>query len=399
MKKVIFAITFCMACVFVLPAFSFAEVTRDEVINETARLTGLSKDALELVYQEAPSLFAGVEQAAFTVKVVHLFANARDDNAVLELFNRFADTLRTTFLPGPLNTFFTAIKAYKTSLEVIRDYVFIPSLKESIYRNYRSSRLIDWKRGDKSTESISTAFEMATMGRFSGYYEVKESMYQELVRAKGYNQDLIGPKLENYLRSQIDQFWKDTLELRFQREMLTQNESAITAKIWETIAGDLERIRRRAMQRPKAKVADSNVSPPATPRESTPDSETSPTSTEPDTEFFDAMIPDSAVSTSSVTSSSLPEEPETPEEILAAFRAVYPAYLRWWHHEPPLPRIELLANAEPVGDGKYRLAYRLWRVVEDGPHKGEEYVALDYEIAQTLEEIKDILKYMKEKLK
>jgi uncharacterized protein Usg len=36
--------------------------------------------------------------------------------------------------------------------------------------------------------------------------------------------------------------------------------------------------------------------------------------------------------------------------------------------------------------------------VEDGPHKGEEYVALDYEIAQTLEEIKDILKYMKEKL-
>jgi hypothetical protein len=399
LKKAIFTLVFCVACVFVLSAFSLATVTRDEVISEAARLTGLSKDVVELVYQEAPSLFVNVEQAAFAVKMVHLFADARDDEAVLELFGRFADALRTAFLPSSLNTFFTAVKAYKTSLEVIRDYVFVPSLQESIYRSYRSSHLIDWKRGDKSAESISTAFETATMGRFSGYYEVKESMYQELIRAKGYNQDLVGPKLEKRLRSQIDQFWMDALELRFQREILAQNESTIVAEIWEAIAEDLARIRKQAIQRLKTEVADFSVSSPSTPRENTADLESLPTSTGSDAVSFDTTVPDSTISTPGRVSSSVAEEPKTPEAILAAFRAVYPAYLKWWHHEPPPPRIEILANAEPVGDGKYRLAYRLWRTVEDGPHKGEEYVSLDYEVVQTLEEIEALLKYMQEKLK
>lgn len=225
--------------------FALDEVSRGEVIEEASRLTGLTKDTLELIYDEAPSLFDNVERVTFAVKVVHLFATAQDNDAILELFNRFVDNLKSVLLPGSLQTFLTAVKVYQTSLEVVRDYVVIPRFEESIYRNYRSMRLIDWKRGDTSEESRNTAFESAVMG-WSGYYLVQDTMYQELLKRKGYNADLLGEKLERRLRSQIDQFWMNNLELRFQREILAQEETAVVAALWQSVASDLARLQQEA---------------------------------------------------------------------------------------------------------------------------------------------------------
>ncbi|MEN3185026.1 MAG: hypothetical protein ABDK94_00680 [Atribacterota bacterium] len=249
MKKGFAIVLLSIFCFFVAShGFALDEVSRGDVIEEASRLTGLAKDTLELIYDEAPSLFDNVERVTFAVKVVHLFATAQDNDVMLELFDRFVDNLKSVLLPGPLQTFLTAVKIYQTSLEVVRDYAVIPRFEESIYQSYRSMRLIDWKRGDTSEESKNTAFESAVMG-WNGYYLVQDKMYQELLKRKGYNADLLGEKLERRLRSQIDQFWMSSLELRFQREILAGEETAVGAALWQSVASDLVRLEREAERR------------------------------------------------------------------------------------------------------------------------------------------------------
>jgi len=136
-------------------------MSREELIDELATWTSLSRDTLEVLYKESPSLFVNLERVAFTVKTLHLFAQAKDDELVVELFERFVDVLKPHFLPEPLQIFLTAVRAYRVSLEAIRDKVFVPGFDESIYQSYRSMRLVDWKRQDQSPESLSTAFEGA----------------------------------------------------------------------------------------------------------------------------------------------------------------------------------------------------------------------------------------------
>lgn len=225
---------------------SYVGMSREEFIEEVSLWSGLSKDTLELLYEEAPSLFVNLERVSFTTKVLHLFAEARDDELLVELFERFVSFLQSQVLPGPLQTFLTAVSVYKTSLEVIRDKVFIPRLEESIYEAYRASRLEDWRRNDNSRESIETAFNVATDQWFSGYYAVQEKMYRELLKHKDYNPDLLSESFEKKLRSQIDDFWMNHLELRFQREMLAREESAIREELLRSVAGDLRNLQEAA---------------------------------------------------------------------------------------------------------------------------------------------------------
>ncbi|MCX7667350.1 MAG: hypothetical protein N2Z84_00250, partial [Atribacterota bacterium] len=249
MKKTLTLVVLSFFCFVVVPHGSgMEEVSREEVIEEASRLTGLAKDTLELIYDDAPTLFDNLERVTFGVKVVHLFATAQDNEAMLELFDRFVDHLKSILLPNPLQTFLTAVKVYKTSLEVIRDYVVVPRFEESIYQNYRSMRLIDWRRGDTSEEAKNMAFESAVMG-WSGYYLVQEKMYQTLLKRKGYNVDLLDAKLEKHFRSQIDRFWMNTLELRFQKEILADEEDAITSMLWQSVGSDLARLQQEAERR------------------------------------------------------------------------------------------------------------------------------------------------------
>ncbi|MCX7730663.1 MAG: hypothetical protein N2205_05560 [Candidatus Caldatribacterium sp.] len=358
MKTILFSLVFLLGFVCVFPVFSQIELSRDEVIEEAARLTGLAKDSMELLYEEAPGLFVNVERAAFTVKMLHLFASARNEEAILELFNRSVDNLRPMLFPGPLNTFITAVKVYKTSLEIIRDYVFIPKLDDSIYQGYRYARLADLKQRDTSTESILMSFERATTSKFSGYYAVQEKMYQELLKRKGYREESLDATTKERLRSQIDRFWMSVLELRLQQEILAQNERAIAATCWREIQDDLAYLREEALRMTSRP---------------TPGSE-------------------------DTTATSTPGEEEEAHDALTAFRSLYPEYLRWYYRSTPSSRVEILANAEATGDGKYRLAYRLWQTIQDGPRKGEEVVAVSFEAIRTLGELESSLKSMRESL-
>lgn len=57
-----------------------------------------------------------------------------------------------------------------------------------------------------------------------------------------------------------------------------------------------------------------------------------------------------------------------------------------------------MANTQEVGPNLYRVAYKLWQVIEDGPRKGEEYVAAYLDLNFSLEELEADLAGMKEKL-
>ncbi|MGC8778270.1 MAG: hypothetical protein ACP5Q4_06285 [Candidatus Caldatribacteriaceae bacterium] len=49
-----------------------------------------------------------------------------------------------------------------------------------------------------------------------------------------------------------------------------------------------------------------------------------------------------------------------------------------------------------MGENQYRLAYKLWQVVREGPEKGKEYVGVSFEAIRTLEEIKSAVVRFKE---
>ncbi|MGQ9623172.1 MAG: PKD domain-containing protein [Candidatus Caldatribacteriaceae bacterium] len=84
------------------------------------------------------------------------------------------------------------------------------------------------------------------------------------------------------------------------------------------------------------------------------------------------------------------------QRILAEYRLLYPEYLPWFYNYKG--RIELVANAEEVGLNLYRVAYKLWQIIEEGPRKGEEYVAAYLDLNFTLEQLEADLALMKEKL-
>lgn len=84
------------------------------------------------------------------------------------------------------------------------------------------------------------------------------------------------------------------------------------------------------------------------------------------------------------------------QRILAEYRLLYPEFLPWFYNYKG--RIELIANAEEVGPDLYRVAYKLWQVVEEGPRKGEEYVAAYLDLNCTLEQLEADLALMKKKL-
>ncbi|MEN3185795.1 MAG: hypothetical protein ABDK92_04045 [Atribacterota bacterium] len=191
---------------------------------------------------------------------------------------------------------------------------------------------------------------------------IRDAMYRELLHQKGYDAQTIGTKTEQYLRSQIDQFWTDTLEFRFQQEILIQNKDVIATALWQDAAEDLVRLRQEALLR------------------------------------MIMPAPTSTTSRSTPAVSSVKDKVEASEEILNAFLSLYPDYLKWFYRTTPFSRVELIVNAEATKEGKYRLAYRLWQTIQDGLRKGEEFVAVSFEAIRTTEELQVSLESMKESL-
>ena len=90
-----------------------------------------------------------------------------------------------------------------------------------------------------------------------------------------------------------------------------------------------------------------------------------------------------------------PDEETHRQQVLAEYRSIYPGYLSWFHKNG---RIELIANAEEVGPNQYRVAYKLWQIIEDGPRKGEEYEAVSLDLNFNLGQLEADLAIMKKNL-
>lgn len=127
--------------------------------------------------------------------------------------------------------------------------------------------------------------------------------------------------------------------------------------------------------------------------EETPEFTPKPTSTT-DVTFIEETPPP-ALSTPVPT---LSEEARR-QQILAEYRSIYPSYISWFYEHDGVPgRVEIIANAEEVGPDLYRLAYKFWQIIEDGPRKGEEYVAASLDLNFSLGELEAQLEDMKKKL-
>ena len=228
-------------------AETFSPPERSEVIDEVARFTGLTQEGIGLALGDSPELFDGLEDAVFGVRVVNQFCEAKDGEALADLvdyaFGKAINALKDKVLPQSVNVFLTALSVYHASLEVIRDYVFIPKFDEKIYQEYKSARLDDLRRGDSSVEAQNTAFSRATTQKDSGYFVVKDHLFDQMMKAKGYNAHQLGERVLGELRKKIDAFWMGRLELKLQQEVLKNRREELVSDIWNSCSGQLEALR------------------------------------------------------------------------------------------------------------------------------------------------------------
>jgi len=254
-KKILFSVLlFFPLLMFILfPAIAGAnevtEPTTEEIINEVSRFTGLSSDLTQLVLESEPELLGKLGQVVFGVQVFNQLLDAKDTEAMKSIFDlgvsNLADYLVKQAVHPAVGTFFGAVKAYKASLEIVRDYIVIPHFDQETYDRYKKARggVIDYKYAN-TTE----AFEEATFAPFGGYYLLKEEKYKELVKAKGYNPELVGDKLEASLRRDIDNFWMKRLEAKYIQERLKESREAMVNSIWKIAQNEIDILQKLALE-------------------------------------------------------------------------------------------------------------------------------------------------------
>jgi hypothetical protein len=343
---------------------NLAEPSRAEIINEVARQTGLTNDAVSLIARENPQLLQGLNDTVLGIKVVDSLADARDTEALADLMGYAVDKLRDKALPSSMNGFIVAFKVYKTALEVVRDYYYVPKLDAALYNAYRQARADGLRRGDTSAEEISTAFELATTKLWNGYYPVKNSMYDALVKAKGYNKALIGPTLEQSLWRQVDDFWMKRCEAKLLQEILRANKAEIERQTWARVSRQLNAIKSAATKTDDpANRARDNAAPPADRRRTEPRP---------------------------------PSGGGSEDQIVAEYRSLLPAVLdknkKPWH-----TRINLISNAVKQGAG-YRVNYQAFCLIEQGSDKGKDYMCSEFDTVLDLDGIRSAVADMRRQL-
>lgn len=243
-------------------AYQVAEPNRSEIIEEISNVTGLTTDMVSLVAKEYPELLDNLGDAVFTVKIINSFSEAKDVEAFEDLFNYSIDKVLTKTLPPQMTFFLTALRAYKNSLEMIRDYILIPEFDEKMYSRYFETRLVQIKQGDMSLEAKQHAFAIATMDKSTntlfpdrGYYVLKNKMFEDIIKARGYNPDLVGTdeKLGSYLWKQIDEFWMNRMEARLNQELIKKGKKEIINSIWDNSSKQLRAIESAANKIRKTK--------------------------------------------------------------------------------------------------------------------------------------------------
>lgn len=341
------------------------EPSREEIINEVARQTGLTNDAVSLIAKENPQLLQGLNDTILGIKVVNSIADARDTEALADIMGYAVDKLRDKALPSSMNVVIVAFKVYKTALEVTRDYYYVPKLDAGLYNAYRQARIDGLRRQDSSVEEMSTAFEQASTRDWSGYYAVKNSMFDALVKAKGYNKALMDEKMKGSLWRQIDDFWMKRCEAKLQQEILQANKEEIERQIWARVSRQLNAIKIAATSRGDraGRATEGAAVPPVDRRQTQPGPATGGSSD---------------------------------EQIVAEYRSLLPAVLQK-NKKPWHTRINIIANAVRQGNG-YHVNYQAFCLIEQGPDKGKDYMCSEFETVLDLGGIKSAVADMRRQL-
>lgn len=243
---------------------------QSEVLEEVAKFTGLTKDVVELVNEEHAELFKGLDNTVFAYKVFNLIMEAKDSQALTEVTMKALEVVKDLLVekafPAAVGTFFTFASASKATLEIVRDYYWIPKYEEKIYRAYKESRDKDREENiriakksgkkvedeskyeDTSEEGRDTAFNMGVMNEASGYYVVKGKMLDEMSKEKLNlkSQEEAGERALKIFNKQIDNFWISRLEMRYQKERMKARQAELVKEIWAKKAQQLEAVKAAA---------------------------------------------------------------------------------------------------------------------------------------------------------
>jgi len=131
MRKNIFFSVLLFLSILILLLFPLT-VGAAEVVDKIARFTGLSSDLTQLVLESEPELLGKLNKTVFGVQVLNQLLEAKDTEAMRSIFNlavsNLTDYLMKQAVHPAIGTFLTVVKAYKNSLELVRDYIVIPNL-------------------------------------------------------------------------------------------------------------------------------------------------------------------------------------------------------------------------------------------------------------------------------
>ncbi|MBA7573680.1 hypothetical protein ES708_15478 [subsurface metagenome] len=193
------------------------------------------------MFESEPELLAKFGETVFGVKVLNQLLEAKDTEVMSSIFDytvsKLVDNLMKQAVHPAVGTFFTVVKVYKASLEVVRDYIIIPKLDTDTYIRYKKARGGVLKY---SYANPTEAFEQATFAPFSGYHLLKEKRYKELIKAKGYNPEYIGDKLKASLRRKIDDFWMKQMEAKYVQERVKDSQEALVKSIWKIAQSEID---------------------------------------------------------------------------------------------------------------------------------------------------------------
>ncbi len=215
--------------------------SREQVVNAVVQGTGMTKDAVGIALGDSPKSLEKATEVLTGVQVISQLAEAKDDDAAATVLDWGLGKVKDKLVTGPAATALTAVSLYRATLELVHDHAYMPAMDDRIYEAYRAQRLSDARGGqlNPSAESSDTAFSTATTGSGSGYQVVKDRVYQEMLKRRNLKPSEIGPRLETWLRGQIDVYWQARMEARLQRQWIKENKDRLLARAWDEARAEL----------------------------------------------------------------------------------------------------------------------------------------------------------------
>jgi hypothetical protein len=205
-----------------------------EVIDQVAKYTGLTNDTVSLALKDNAAALGRLTDAVQALQIAQQFLDAKNADIAATVFWSATDAAAEKLLPPPLMTAIKAIRVYKSILEELRDNVLIPALDQKIYEQYRAER--------EQNQDPVNAFDFAVT-MVHGYYVVKPKMVDELIKAKGWNVDVMGERMRRLAEAQVDRFWRERMEATYQQEKAKPQKEAILAAIWGSVQDIIDQLK------------------------------------------------------------------------------------------------------------------------------------------------------------